>query len=74
MHLLSQMKPKESAIILKVNTKGSMRRRLLDIGFMEGTKVDCVMKSPFGDPTAYFIKGTLIALRKEEASQIEIGV
>lgn len=74
MHLLSQMKPKESAIILKVNTKGSMRRRLLDIGFTEGTKVDCVMKSPFGDPTAYFIKGTLIALRKEEASQIEIGV
>ena len=56
MNLLSQMKPGESAIILKVNTKGSMRRRLLDIGFIEGANVDCVMKSPFNDPTAYFIK------------------
>lgn len=73
MYLLSQMNPGESAFIFKVNAKGSMRRRLLDIGFIKGSKVDCIMKSPFGDPTAYFIRGTLIALRKEEANQIEIG-
>ena len=47
-----------------------MRRRLRDIGLIEGTKVKCVLKSPAGDPTAYQIRGALIALRSEDAEKV----
>lgn len=51
---------------------GSMRRRLLDIGLIEGTKVSCLQKSPAGDPVAYLIRGAVIALRTEDSSQIVV--
>lgn len=60
------------AIIKEITSTGSIRRRLQDMGFVEGTKVECVLKSPFGDPIAYEIKGTLIALRNEDSSCVYI--
>ena len=47
-----------------------MRRRLQDIGFIPGTAVTCLQRSPLGDPTAYRIRGTVIALRREDAKNI----
>ncbi|MCU0787021.1 MAG: metal-dependent transcriptional regulator, partial [Verrucomicrobia bacterium] len=44
--------------------RGPERRRLLDLGFVPGTEVLAEMKSPGGDPTAYRVRGTLIALRR----------
>ncbi len=49
---------------------GSLRRRLLDIGLVEGTNVECLQKSPAGDPVAYLIRGAVIALRSEDASAV----
>ena len=49
-----------------------MRRRLQDMGLIEGTLVECVGISPLGDPCAYLIRRTVIALRKEDASQVRI--
>ena len=49
---------------------GSLRRRLLDIGLVEGTNVECLQKSPAGDPVAYLIRGAVIALRSEDASTV----
>lgn len=34
-----------------------MRRRLLDIGLIPGTRVTCTAVSPAGDPAAYLIRG-----------------
>jgi ferrous iron transport protein A len=56
--------------ISALTAEGLMRRRLLDLGFVPGTKVECLRRSPAGDPTAYFIRGTVIALRKEDTDQI----
>ncbi len=56
--------------VKKLATSGSMRRRLLDMGLIEGTKVECVQKSPAGDPIAYLIRGAVIALRSEDSSRI----
>lgn len=50
----------------------SMRRRMLDLGFITNTLVESIRKSPSGDPTAYQIRGTVIALRSEEASNISV--
>jgi len=46
------------------------RRRMLDLGLILDTEVKALQKSPSGDPTAYQIRGAVIALRSEEASQI----
>ncbi len=51
---------------------GITRRRLLDLGLVQDTPVKALYKSPAGDPIAYEIRGTVIALRSEEASQIII--
>jgi ferrous iron transport protein A len=43
---------------------------MLDLGLIQGTRVEALQKSPSGDPIAYEIRGAVIALRSEEASQI----
>lgn len=57
-------------IIDELNCNGNMRRRLLDLGLVKGTKITPVFKSPSGDPTAYEIRKTLIALRKKDSKLI----
>ncbi|HHV59710.1 MAG TPA: ferrous iron transport protein A [Clostridiaceae bacterium] len=49
---------------------GNLRRRMLDFGLISDTLVEALQKSPSGDPVAYHIRGAVIALRSEEASQI----
>ncbi len=49
-----------------------IKRRLLDLGIIEGTKIEPVLLSPSGDPRAFSVRGTLIAIRKEDAKNIEI--
>jgi Fe2+ transport system protein FeoA len=45
----------------------------MDLGFVPGTLVEVAISSPFRDPTAYRVKGGLIALRKVQASKINIS-
>ncbi len=59
-------------VVNDLNCNGNMRRRLLDLGLVKGTKIVPVFKSPSGDPIAYEIRKTLIALRKEDSSLISI--
>ena len=49
---------------------GSIRRRLLDIGLVENTEVECLGRSPAGDPCAYLIRGAVIAIRSEDCRNI----
>jgi len=57
--------------ITSLNLDGVMRRRLLDLGFVKGAIVEVVRKSPLGDPIAFRVSQTTIALREEESSRIE---
>lgn len=63
-----------SARITNILTIGSNRRRLLDLGMIPGSRVDVIRRSPAGNPTAYWIKGTVIALRNEDAGQILVDM
>jgi DtxR family Mn-dependent transcriptional regulator len=49
------------------------RRRLLDLGFVPGSLVEVEMVSPAGDPTAYRVRGTVVALRREQANLIRVS-
>lgn len=70
---LCDIKKGERLVIKKLKTKGMLRKRLLDIGFVPETEVECVRISPFGDPKAYSVRGTVIALRNKDAVSI-LGV
>ncbi len=59
-----------SAKVKELTASGNLRRRMLDLGLVVDTYVESMRKSPSGDPTAYEIRGAVIALRSEEASQI----
>ena len=59
-----------TAIIKYLSSNGAIRRRMRDLGLISGTVVEAMHKSPSGDPTAYNIRGAVIALRSEEAGKI----
>lgn len=71
---LSELKQGQSAVVTGLTLCGHMRRRLLDIGLVEGTTVECVGISPLGDPSAFLIRGAVIALRKEDAGEISVSI
>ena len=52
--------------------KGPLRRRLMDLGLIDGTLIKSEFSGPCGDPVAYEIRGALIALREEDSAQILI--
>ncbi len=58
--------------ITNVSETGMLKRRLWDLGIVEGTKVYCAHKGPFGDPVAYQVRGAVIALRKDDSRNIQI--
>ncbi len=60
----------ESAVVTKVNTVSDIRRRFLDIGLVEDTRVKCVGKSPSGNLSAYLIRGAVIAIRAVDAASV----
>ena len=70
---LANLQVGERARVASLLSRGSMRRRLQDIGLIEGTEVECVQKSPAGVPVAYRIRGALIALRSEDSSNILVA-
>lgn len=72
--LLTELLPCTKGRITSVNCKGAMRRRLGDLGFVEGSTIEYAGKSPLGDPMAFRIKGTVIALRREESDLIRISL
>jgi DtxR family Mn-dependent transcriptional regulator len=71
---LNTLNPGEKGrvVALSPRLRGADRRRMMDLGILPGTTIDVEMTSPSGDPTAYKVRGALIALRKEQAKLIQV--
>ena len=69
---LSVLRPGEYGVVSCLSGENGIKRRLQDLGLVEGTKVLCLQRSPLGDPTAFSIRGAVIALREEDSSNIFI--
>lgn len=67
---LSKLQEGQHAHVLTLTANEGIRRRMQDLGLIQGTKVECVQKSPFRDPIAFLIRGAVIALRSEDSSQV----
>lgn len=70
--LLSQLKENESALIDNITDGCSFRRRLFDMGFISGQRVECTNIALCGSPIAYSVCGAKIAIRKKDAALIEV--
>ena len=72
---LARLEPGQQAMVVRLspNCRGLERRRLMDHGILPGTIVKAQLRSPSGDPTAFQIRGALIALRAEQSSHIQVS-
>ena len=69
---LNQLPLNEEGIIKDVKCEGNIKRRLLDLGLVKGTNIIPVLVSPSKDPRAFSVRGSTIAIRREDAENIEI--
>lgn len=69
---LTQLPLNKSGKIKKIECNEGIKRRLLDMGLVNGTNIEPILVSPSGDPRAFLVRGTIIAIRKEDAKDIKI--
>lgn len=72
MKTLADLNLGECGIVQQVLAAGLLRERLQDLGFVPGTRVCASLRSALGEPVAYEVRGSLIALRKEDAQTIRL--
>lgn len=69
---LSDLKKDDKGIITKVLGRGAFRKRIIEMGFVQGQEVEVVRSAPLGDPVYYKVMGYNVSLRKSDAEQVEV--
>lgn len=69
---LSQLDIGQSAVIEKINIENTLKKRISQLGIIEGCRIRKILRSPFGDPCAYLIHSSVIALRAKDADRISV--
>lgn len=69
---LQDLQPGQSAYVLKIRGRGAFRKRIIEMGFVRGRKIECIRKAPLTDPIEYRIMDYEVSLRRSEARSIEI--
>lgn len=69
---LSELHTGQSGIIVKVTGHGGFRKRIVEMGFIKGQKVDVLLNAPLKDPVKYRVMGYEVSLRHSEANMIEV--
>ena len=69
---LSELNTGQSGIIVKVTGHGGFRKRIVEMGFIKGQKVDVLLNAPLKDPVKYRVMGYEVSLRHSEANMIEV--
>lgn len=69
---LSDLKPRDKAIITRVQGDGAVRRRMMDMGLTAGAEIIVVRVAPLGDPIEFTVRGYSLSLRKSEAADVEV--
>lgn len=59
--------------VRRVTGDDVLARRLVDLGFWPGTRVQVVRRAPLGDPIQYALRGFRIALRRSEAARVLVA-
>lgn len=71
---LNQLQIGRKANVSALTSDGATRRRMLDLGIVDGTEIEPLYKSPSGNPVAYLIRGAVIALRSDVSEKIIVSM
>jgi len=66
---LQDIRPGETCIVQEIKTN-NLRKRIIDMGLINGTKVLVKKTAPLGDPIEIVVRGYSLTLRKAEARTI----
>lgn len=69
---LDMMREGEDAVLCCIDAGHPLYGRLIDLGWTENTPILCVRISPLGDPVAYSVRGSVIALRRTDGRRISV--
>ena len=64
----------EVARVERILPENALRGRLQDLGLIEGTQIECIRRSPAGDPIAFRFREAVIALRGVDSSRVLVRV
>lgn len=70
---LDKLELNKTGYIQNLDCNESVKRRLLDLGLIKGTSITPLFISPSGDPTAFEVRGSVIAIRVEDTRLIDIS-
>ena len=68
---LSDINTGDKVKVVKILSEPGIKRRFMDLGLVEDTIVECKGHSPMNDPSAYLIRGAVIAIRKSDAKGVK---
>lgn len=69
---LSDLKPGESAIIVKILGHAAFRKRVMEMGFVKGRELTKILNAPLKDPIKFKLMDYEVSLRRSEANLIEV--
>lgn len=69
---LSNLKPGQTGVIIKILGHGAFRKRVMEMGFVKGREVNVILNAPLQDPVKYSLMGYEVSLRRAEAELIEV--
>lgn len=69
---LNELREGESGVIVKVHGQSDFRKRILEMGFVAGSKITVIKKAPLHDPIEYELMGYHVSLRRKESKLIEV--
>ena len=58
--------------VISVEGDTEVRRRLLEMGFCNGARVQLVRRAPLGDPIQFRLRGYHLSLRSEQAKCVRV--
>ena len=70
---LNDIKPGQTATIVRLRGEGALKRRIMDMGLTKGTQVTVCKVAPLGDPIELAVRGYELSIRKDEAAAIEVA-
>ena len=70
--LLSELQTGKRGVVVRVTGHGAFRKRIIEMGFINGVTVEAILNAPLNDPIKYRIMNFEVSLRRSDAAKVEI--
>lgn len=69
---LSELREGEHGVLEEIDLAADEAQRIMELGFIPGTRVVAGRAAPGGDPRVYRVDGSEVALRRETAARLKL--